>query len=295
MELPLFSFSTIANATASFLKDNKIGEGRFGPVYKVASVMTLLNQLQPAYDDNISNVALNIGLDGCAGLHFQSKICDFQTVVSCMVAADDGIEVSAGVCLRHPLKGTKGVIRGAPLLQLEVSTMYVQVYNEGMFVRFVRLFMHGDVGIVMFPDNSGVTTSHVAARKECIGGPCELGSDEGVAARHECGLAVIGTDISTFLEGQLRVEEQTMCRHGQCLNASDKVDDDGSYLLNLPPHVLEMLIMEFFVGVEYLKFRSTCKRCHLTAPLIPWNNGKASKRMQKYSVPSMWLKVFGKD
>ncbi|GJY25392.1 hypothetical protein Tco_0400118, partial [Tanacetum coccineum] len=94
--------------------------------WKVASVMTLLNQLQPAYEANISNVALNIGLDGWAGLRFQSKFCDFQTVVSCMVAADDGIEVSAGVCLRHPLKGTKGVIRGAPLLQLEVSTMYVQ-------------------------------------------------------------------------------------------------------------------------------------------------------------------------
>ncbi|GKD93668.1 hypothetical protein Tco_1373505 [Tanacetum coccineum] len=34
MELPLFSFSTIANATASFLEDNKIGGGGFGPVYK---------------------------------------------------------------------------------------------------------------------------------------------------------------------------------------------------------------------------------------------------------------------
>ncbi|KAI3509918.1 hypothetical protein L1887_25443 [Cichorium endivia] len=34
MELPLFSFSTIAKATASFSPDNKIGEGGFGPVYK---------------------------------------------------------------------------------------------------------------------------------------------------------------------------------------------------------------------------------------------------------------------
>ncbi|KAI3753834.1 hypothetical protein L2E82_25898 [Cichorium intybus] len=34
MELPLFSFSTIAEATASFSPDNKIGEGGFGPVYK---------------------------------------------------------------------------------------------------------------------------------------------------------------------------------------------------------------------------------------------------------------------
>ena len=34
-ELPLFSFSTIADATASFSSDNKIGEGGFGSVYKV--------------------------------------------------------------------------------------------------------------------------------------------------------------------------------------------------------------------------------------------------------------------
>ncbi|GKB81967.1 hypothetical protein Tco_0948862, partial [Tanacetum coccineum] len=119
MELSLFTFFTIANATTSFLEDNKIREGGFGPVYK----------------------------------------------------------------------GTKGAIRGAPLLQLEVSTCM-----------FVRLFLHGDVGIVMFLDNSGVTTSHVAARKRVHR------YDEGVAARHESCHVVIGTDVSTLLEGQPRVE-----------------------------------------------------------------------------------------
>ncbi|KAI3675498.1 hypothetical protein L1987_85088 [Smallanthus sonchifolius] len=34
MEQPLFSFSTISNATANFSPDNKLGEGGFGPVYK---------------------------------------------------------------------------------------------------------------------------------------------------------------------------------------------------------------------------------------------------------------------
>ncbi|KAF5781034.1 putative protein kinase RLK-Pelle-DLSV family [Helianthus annuus] len=34
MEQPLFSFSTIANATANFSPGNKLGEGGFGPVYK---------------------------------------------------------------------------------------------------------------------------------------------------------------------------------------------------------------------------------------------------------------------
>ncbi|XP_076908664.1 G-type lectin S-receptor-like serine/threonine-protein kinase At4g27290 [Bidens hawaiensis] len=34
MELPLLSFSTVAQSTASFSPDNKLGEGGFGPVYK---------------------------------------------------------------------------------------------------------------------------------------------------------------------------------------------------------------------------------------------------------------------
>ncbi|PWA99297.1 hypothetical protein CTI12_AA009940 [Artemisia annua] len=73
-----------------------------------------------------------------------------------------------------------------------------------------------------------------------------------------------------------------------------KGDEDESHLLNLPTHVLEMMLMEFCVGVEYLKFRSTCKRCHLAAPLIPWNNGKASARLREYSLLSPWLIVFDK-
>uniref|UniRef100_A0A251UI14 non-specific serine/threonine protein kinase n=1 Tax=Helianthus annuus TaxID=4232 RepID=A0A251UI14_HELAN len=34
MELPLFSFSIVAQSTANFSSDNKLGEGGFGPVYK---------------------------------------------------------------------------------------------------------------------------------------------------------------------------------------------------------------------------------------------------------------------
>nr|GEV54467.1 hypothetical protein [Tanacetum cinerariifolium] len=60
------------------------------------------------------------------------------------------------------------------------------------------------------------------------------------------------------------------------------VDEDESHLLNLPLYVLSMVI-EFSVGVEYLKFRSAWKRCHLAALLISWNNEKASKRLQEYS------------
>ncbi|GJW08028.1 hypothetical protein Tco_1570451 [Tanacetum coccineum] len=75
--------------------------------------------------------------------------------------------------------------------------------------------------------------------------------------------------------------------------SSVKGDEDEAHLLNLPLHVLEM-VMKFSVGVEYLKFRSTCKHCHLAAPLIQWNIGKASKRLQEYSLLSPWVMVFDK-
>ena len=35
MELPLFDLSTIARATDDFSLNNKLGEGGFGPIYKV--------------------------------------------------------------------------------------------------------------------------------------------------------------------------------------------------------------------------------------------------------------------
>ena len=36
MELPLFSFSSVSTATNDFSATNKLGEGGFGPVYKVS-------------------------------------------------------------------------------------------------------------------------------------------------------------------------------------------------------------------------------------------------------------------
>lgn len=37
LELPLFDLYTIATATDNFSYNNKLGEGGFGPVYKVSS------------------------------------------------------------------------------------------------------------------------------------------------------------------------------------------------------------------------------------------------------------------
>lgn len=42
LELPLFDFQTIANATNNFSLNSKLGEGGFGPVYKV--ILTFLGQ-----------------------------------------------------------------------------------------------------------------------------------------------------------------------------------------------------------------------------------------------------------
>ena len=35
LELPFFDLATVLNATNNFLINNKLGEGGFGPVYKV--------------------------------------------------------------------------------------------------------------------------------------------------------------------------------------------------------------------------------------------------------------------
>lgn len=43
LELPFFDLSTILNATGNFSIENKIGEGGFGPVYKVRNKMFLFN------------------------------------------------------------------------------------------------------------------------------------------------------------------------------------------------------------------------------------------------------------
>ncbi|GKA48239.1 hypothetical protein Tco_0741197 [Tanacetum coccineum] len=99
-----------------------------------------------------------------------------------------------------------------------------------------------------------------------------------------------------LVENNNRLEsENTDAKQGaKDVNRIVKGDEDESHLLNLPTHVLELMLMEFCVGVEYLKFRSTCKRCHLAAPLITCNNGKASTRLREYTLLSPWLILFDK-
>ncbi|GJS31926.1 hypothetical protein Tco_0492546, partial [Tanacetum coccineum] len=63
-----------------------------------------------------------------------------------------------------------------------------------------------------------------------------------------------------------------------------------SHLLDILFHLLEM-IMKFCVGVEYLNFRATCKRCHLAAPLIQWRSETTLNKLQTYSLASPWLMV----
>ncbi|KAF7150237.1 hypothetical protein RHSIM_Rhsim02G0241900 [Rhododendron simsii] len=51
--------------------------------------------------------------------------------VSCMVAGEEGVDVSAVVCLGYPLKGMNGAVRDETLLQLTVPTMFVQGSKDG--------------------------------------------------------------------------------------------------------------------------------------------------------------------
>ncbi|GJV57874.1 hypothetical protein Tco_1458879 [Tanacetum coccineum] len=84
--------------------------------------------------------------------------------------------------------------------------------------------------------------------------------------------------------------------HGEILlrlGTDDRVGFNESHLLNIPSDLLES-IMEHCVGVEYMNFRATCKRCHLAAPLIKWSNKRSIKRLQTYSAVSPWLMVVDK-
>ncbi|KAL0312479.1 UNVERIFIED_CONTAM: hypothetical protein Sradi_5647200 [Sesamum radiatum] len=52
--------------------------------------------------------------------------------VSCMVAGEKDITVSAVVCLGYPLKGMNGAMRDEILLQLKVPVMFVQGSKDGL-------------------------------------------------------------------------------------------------------------------------------------------------------------------
>ncbi|KAL0393660.1 UNVERIFIED_CONTAM: hypothetical protein Slati_4332200 [Sesamum latifolium] len=52
--------------------------------------------------------------------------------VSCMVAGEKDITVSAVVCLGYPLKGMNGAVRDEILLQLKVPVMFVQGSKDGL-------------------------------------------------------------------------------------------------------------------------------------------------------------------
>lgn len=46
LDLPLFDFATILDATSNFSQSNKLGEGGFGPVYKVTMLTAALSFAQ---------------------------------------------------------------------------------------------------------------------------------------------------------------------------------------------------------------------------------------------------------
>nr|XP_043632234.1 uncharacterized protein LOC122603567 [Erigeron canadensis]XP_043632235.1 uncharacterized protein LOC122603567 [Erigeron canadensis]XP_043632236.1 uncharacterized protein LOC122603567 [Erigeron canadensis] len=74
------------------------------------------------------------------------------------------------------------------------------------------------------------------------------------------------------------------------LISDNEVEVAESRLLDIPFDVLEML-MKICVGVEYMNFRATCKRCHLAARTIQWRDHTSLMRLQDYSLGSPWLMV----
>lgn len=54
LELPLFDFTTLARATNGFSATSKLGEGGFGPVYKV--IVMLLNLIWKLDNSRVQNL-----------------------------------------------------------------------------------------------------------------------------------------------------------------------------------------------------------------------------------------------
>ncbi|GKC17946.1 hypothetical protein Tco_1014728 [Tanacetum coccineum] len=78
------------------------------------------------------------------------------------------------------------------------------------------------------------------------------------------------------LEGDhIREDDKTVSKDKGAQGAEFSSTTDESHL---PFDLLELIMLEFCVGLEYINFRTTCKRCHLAAPIIKWSNQTESKR-----------------
>ena len=62
LELPFFSLTTLANATNNFSSNNKLGEGGFGPVYKVTLQHAIIKTIEKSVlmIFTISRIYLNL-------------------------------------------------------------------------------------------------------------------------------------------------------------------------------------------------------------------------------------------
>nr|GEZ45249.1 4-coumarate--CoA ligase-like 7 [Tanacetum cinerariifolium] len=88
-----------------------------------------------------------------------------------------------------------------------------------------------------------------------------------------------------------RIHDKTVSKVKGAQGAEFNSTTDESHL---PFDLLELIMLEFCVGLEYINFRTTCKRCHLAAPIIKWCNQTASKRAVK--TQGLWSSAFyGRD
>ncbi|GKA53507.1 hypothetical protein Tco_0746822 [Tanacetum coccineum] len=92
-----------------------------------------------------------------------------------------------------------------------------------------------------------------------------VASESGLAT-FQCGNA--GTELAAdYAKAKQEVEDKD-CEIVVRQISDDDVEHNELQLLDLPLGDLEM-IMEFCIGLEYLNFFATCKRCHLAAPGNP--------------------------
>ncbi|PWA85798.1 hypothetical protein CTI12_AA144700 [Artemisia annua] len=115
-------------------------------------------------------------------------------------------------------------------------------------------------------------TSHVSLWE------CRLEDD------HEKAKCTVDSKVETENNSEILLRSDT----------NDGVENNESHLLNISFNLLET-IMEYCVGVEYIKFRAACRQCHLAAPVIKWSNKTSLWRLRTYSVASPWLMVVDKN
>ena len=75
----MFELSTMISATNGFSVSNKLGEGGFGPVFKVKSISQCFTSLEKLKNKNSNNYIIELGIAGGTGHCCETTINNFPS------------------------------------------------------------------------------------------------------------------------------------------------------------------------------------------------------------------------